>query len=400
MFPTLDRRSKEFYDSMNLWIHCAKSTITSRHLCETRGSVADPAYMEAKVRDLIKVSDKCEIEVLDHNKLQEQGMNLFYNVGKGADVKPRCVIVKYTGNPDSKDVDVAFVGKGVTYDTGGLNIKPTGAMEKMYGDKGGACAVIGALKGTIRLKLKLNIVFSMGFADNAIGSSAFKPGDILKAMNGLNVEIGNTDAEGRLVMSDTMTYVQRNYKPKQLVDLATLTGSMIVALGPGMAGAFTNDEDGILKELLAAGKESFEPLWHMPINEEHENYIKGQFGDICNMGKGGRFAGGSSKAAAFLRRFVEGDTKWCHLDIAGPAMNVPEYGGGIMKPPVCKGQTGFGASLLIHFLRNKTKQSFEWPPLESNPDIFTTYMHSIGLGPETAVGEVFGFDEDLLAFLP
>jgi leucyl aminopeptidase len=132
---------------------------------------------------------------------------MFYNVGKGAVVQPRCVMVHYQGDPDRDEVDYALVGKGVTFDTGGLNLKPTGFMEEMYGDKGGSCAVIGALQGTLELKPKKNIVFACGFAENAIGSAAYKPGDIIKSMNGLHVEIGNTDAEGRLVLGDTMTYV-------------------------------------------------------------------------------------------------------------------------------------------------------------------------------------------------
>lgn len=168
-------------------------------------------------------------------------------------------------------------------------------------------------------------------------------------MNGLSVEIGNTDAEGRLVMCDTMTYVQRTYKPKQLIDIATLTGSCIVALGTTAAGAFTNDEDGILEELKTASKQSFETIWHMPITDEHKMLMKGKFSDLNNLGKGGRFGGGACTAAAFLLNYVEGDTNWCHLDIAGPAMNMIGAG----KPPVCGGQTGFGASLLIHYLSNK-----------------------------------------------
>jgi len=142
-------------------------------------------------------------------------MNLFYNVGKGADSKPRCVIVHYQGDPSRSDeIDFALVGKGVTFDTGGLNLKPTGFMEDMYGDKGGSCAVIGALKGTLELGSKHNIIFACGFAENAIGASVYKPGDVITSMKGLSVEIGNTDAEGRLVLADTFTYVQKHFKPK------------------------------------------------------------------------------------------------------------------------------------------------------------------------------------------
>lgn len=214
----------------------------------------------AKGHELVK-----EIRVLDAQQLQDLGMNLFYNVGKAATSPPRCVMVHYQGNPDEPDkIDLALIGKGVTYDTGGLNLKPTGFMEEMYGDKGGSCAVIGALKGTLELKFKKNIIFACGFAENAIGSKSYKPGDIIKAMNGLNVEIGNTDAEGRLVLGDTMTYVQREFKPKQMVDLATLTGACVVALGNDTAGLFSNDDE-ITKEIQEASKQAFEPVWHLPI---------------------------------------------------------------------------------------------------------------------------------------
>ena len=201
-------------------------------------------------------------------------MNLFHSVGQGATVGPRCVIVKYMGNPESDEIETAIVGKGVTFDTGGLNLKPTGFMEDMYGDKDGSCAVIGALRGVIELGLKKNLVFACGFAENAIGSGVYKPGDIIRAMNGLHVEIGNTDAEGRLVLADTFTYVQKHYKPKTMVDMATLTGACKVALGMEMGGLFGNHQ-GLIDELKHASNVSFEPLWHLPIADEHKEAIKG-----------------------------------------------------------------------------------------------------------------------------
>jgi leucyl aminopeptidase len=165
--------------------------------------------MEQRIREIAKDhANVKEIRTVDHNKLQQLGMNLFYNVGKGATIQPRCVIVHYVGDPSrANEVDFAFVGKGITYDTGGLNIKGTGFMEDMYGDKGGACAIIGALKGTLERGSNQNIIFSCALAENAIGSAVYKPGDIIVGLNGLSVEIGNTDAEGRLVLSDTITYV-------------------------------------------------------------------------------------------------------------------------------------------------------------------------------------------------
>lgn len=170
-------------------------------------------------------------------------MEMIWNVGKGATVKPKVVMVHYQGDPSRDEVDLALVGKGVTFDTGGLNLKATGQMEDMYGDKGGAAGVIGALHGTMALGLKKNVVFSVGLAENAVGSECFKPSDILTSMNGLTVEIGNTDAEGRLVMGDVMTYVQRAFKPKRVMNMATLTGAAMVAVGTSTGCLFSNDDD-------------------------------------------------------------------------------------------------------------------------------------------------------------
>lgn len=226
----------------------------SKSLVRERGSVATPAWMakeaeqivekfvsineDKTVKDLVK-----SVKLLSATELQEQGMNLFYNVGKGAASQPVGVFIHYQGRPEEADVvDFAIVGKGVTYDTGGLNVK-TAMMELMYGDKGGSCAVLGALQGCLDLKLKKNVVFACAFAENAIGADAYKPSDILTAMNGLTVEVANTDAEGRLVMADTMTYVQRMYKPKKVAYIATLTGSCAVALGKTTGGLFANDEN-------------------------------------------------------------------------------------------------------------------------------------------------------------
>jgi leucyl aminopeptidase len=191
------------------WNVAAKATKYARDLTNTRGSIATPDYMEEEVRKLVK--DQASIKdfrIIKGQQLVDLGMNLFHNVGKGATSEPRCVTILYQGNPESKDIDIAFVGKGLTFDTGGLNLKPTGSIEDMYYDKAGACAVMGALKGALELGIKKNVVFAMGFAENAIDNKSYKPMDIIKSMKGITVEIGNTDAEGRLVLADTLTYVQ------------------------------------------------------------------------------------------------------------------------------------------------------------------------------------------------
>jgi len=206
---------------------------------QIRASTATPGFMEERVREVAGQHPNIkEIRVLEGQELVKLGMNLIYNVGKAATSQPRAIYVNYQGNPNTTDVDLVIVGKGVTYDTGGLNIKVSG-MHMMHGDKGGACAVIGALQATCELNLEKNVIFACGFAENAINEKAYKPGDILTAMNGLSVEIGNTDAEGRLVMSDTMTYAQREWKPKKCMFIATLTGAVAMALGMTTAGFFT-----------------------------------------------------------------------------------------------------------------------------------------------------------------
>lgn len=317
----LEDQSGRDAEAYKLELAMALALETSKSLVQVRGGIADPAWMTAEAQkiaagggDLIK-----EVRILVDQELVAQGMNLFYNVGKGAVSKPRGVFIHYVGRPEEADVvDMAIVGKGVTYDTGGLNVKPTGGMELMYGDKGGSCAVLGALKGTLELKVKKNVVFACGFAENAIGADCYKPSDILRAMNGLSVEIGNTDAEGRLVMADTMTYVQRNFKPKKVTYIATLTGASVVALGKTTGGLFSTD-DTMVADWKKASENSHEALWHMPLNAEHRESIKGKYGaDISNMGA--YRWGGASQAAAFLEHFVEDKRPWAHLDIAGPGV--------------------------------------------------------------------------------
>ena len=243
-------------------------------------------------------------------------MDLLYAVGQSAEDEARCVIVNYQGDPDSSEVHLALVGKGVTYDTGGLNLKLADGMFSMFGDKNGACAVLGALYGTLQLKPKKNIIFSVGLAENAIDSKSYKPGDIIKSMKGYTVEIGNTDAEGRLVLADQMTYVQKEFAPNQMIDLATLTGAAKVALGLETGALFSND-DQLAENLISSGQRNFEAVWRLPITDEHRNNMRRTQSDLSNMSK--TPFGGSCTAAAFLENFVEKGTKWAHFDISGPA---------------------------------------------------------------------------------
>jgi len=233
----LDFTQKQVADA-EFRINSAHCALYGRDVINMRGSEAAPDFMEQEIRLLAEGKQGISnINVIKGEQLREKGLNLFYNVGKSATEEPRLVTVEYRGNPDSKEIDYAIVGKGLTYDTGGLNLKPTGYMEDMYMDKGGAVAAMGALKGAIEMQLPVNVVFAFGIAENAIDAKSYKPGDILTSLKGYTVSIGNTDAEGRLVLADTMTWVQREHKPKYMVDLATLTGAVKVALGSTTAGA-------------------------------------------------------------------------------------------------------------------------------------------------------------------
>ncbi len=195
-------------ETLNLWITMAEATLYSRVHANTRGGIANPSHMEEQVRQLISGHSEIKsITVIKGKEMKDLGMGLFYAVGQGANSDPRCIVVEYRGLPESDKIDIAFVGKGITFDTGGLNMKGTGNIENMYTDKSGACIVMGALKGTLDLKLKKNIVFAFAFAENSVDANSFIPMDILTSLKGLTVEIVNTDAEGRLVLSDTMTLV-------------------------------------------------------------------------------------------------------------------------------------------------------------------------------------------------
>jgi len=243
-----------------------------------------------------------------------------------------------------KKNEIALVGKGITFDTGGLNIKPTNSIEDMYMDMSGSAAVLATLATLPKLDIHQNIVGVLCLAENAVSEKSYHPSSIIKSYKGLTVEIGNTDAEGRLVLADGLTYVQKHYKPSYVVDLATLTGACVVALGEYASGLFTNDNQ-LRDELCASGDAVFERTWPMPLYSEFSTEIKGTHSDIKNTGKS-RY-GGASVAAAFLKEFIEEGVKWAHIDIAGPAMTSEKRG------HVPKGGTGNGTQLLLHWIKNK-----------------------------------------------
>jgi leucyl aminopeptidase len=259
-----------------------------------------------------------DVEVLDVKAMQKLGMGALLGVAQGSTHPGRTVIMRWNGGKRG-DQPVAFIGKGVCFDTGGISIKPAGSMEDMKGDMGGAACVVGLMHALAARKAKLNVVGAIGLVENMPDGNAQRPGDIVTSMSGQTIEIINTDAEGRLVLADVLWYVAKKFKPKFMVDLATLTGAIMVALGTEYAGLFSNN-DALAERLTQAGLETGERVWRMPLGPEYDKQIDSQFADMKNAGARN---GGSITAAQFLQRFVD-DTPWAHLDIAGTAMGAPK----------------------------------------------------------------------------
>jgi leucyl aminopeptidase len=280
-----------------------------------------------------------EFEVLDETQMAELGMGALLGVGQGSRRPPRLLAMRWNGGAaDAKPV--VLVGKGITFDTGGISIKPALGMEAMKWDMGGAGAVAGAMAALAGRKAKANVVGVCALAENMPDGNAQRPGDVVTSLSGQTIEVINTDAEGRLVLSDAITWAQRQYKPDVIVDLATLTGAMIIALGHEYAGLFSND-DGLAAQLTTAGTESGDKLWRMPLGEPYDKLIESPIADMKNVGPR---EGGSITAAVFLQRFVETGVKWAHLDIAGMAW--ADKASHLYD----KGATGYGVALLDRFV--------------------------------------------------
>ncbi len=307
----------------------------------TRNLVSEPSnvkYPATIVEDIEALSDiGIDVELLHEDRMRELGMGALLGVGQGSRRESYIAIMRWNGAENQDEQPVAFVGKGVTFDTGGISIKPSGGMEEMKYDMAGAGAVIGLMKALAGRKARANVVGVVGLVENMPDGNAQRPGDVVTTMSGQTIEVINTDAEGRLVLSDALWYTQKTFKPKFMVDLATLTGAIIVALGTYQAGLFSNNDE-LAERLTAAGKASGEELWRLPLGPRYDKDINSEIADMKNVGKGRE--AGSVTAAQLLERFVE-ETPWAHLDIAGMAW---------MKrgddPIVPKGASGFGVRLL------------------------------------------------------
>ena len=324
--------------------HFAELELVIKNIFLTRDLVSEPSNelnpeSYAKICQAIKVPG-LEIEVLGEKEMAKLGMHSLLGVGQGSARESKMVIFKYFGaknkNAKGDNAPIAFIGKGVTFDTGGISIKPSNNMEDMKTDMARSAVVVGLMKLLAERKAKVNAIGAIGIVENMPSSTAQKPGDVVKSMSGQTIEVINTDAEGRLVLADVLHYTNTKFKPKLMVDLATLTGAIIVALADVHAGLFSNDDE-LSNQLLEAGKKSGETLWRMPVSEEYDAMINSDIADMKNVGSGR--GAGSTTAAQFLQRFV-GKTKWAHLDIAGVAWK------GKGDATAVKGATGFGVKLL------------------------------------------------------
>ena len=310
----------------------------TRDLVSEPPNVLFPVEFAARVKALETLG--LEVEILGEPEMIKLGMGSLLAVGQGSIRESHLAVIKWYGAANKSDQPIAFVGKGVCFDTGGISIKPADGMEDMKWDMGGAGAVAGLMHALAGRKAKVNAIGILGLVENMPDGNAYRPGDVLTSMSGQTIEVINTDAEGRLVLADAVWYTQDRFKPTAIVDLATLTGAILVALGREIAGFYATD-DALAGQLDAAGKAVGEPLWRMPLGEAYDRQIDSPAADMKNIG-GGRW-GGSITGAQFIKRFTN-DVKWAHLDIAGVVWAEKD------KPLMEKGATAYGVRLLDRFV--------------------------------------------------
>ncbi len=310
----------------------AEGSTLARECANRPGNLCTPEFLASQARKLGKAHG-LKVTVLDRKACEKLGMGAFLAVSQGSEQPPRFIVARYQGAAKS-DAPVVLVGKGITFDSGGISLKPGAEMDEMKYDMGGAASVLGTLAAVARMQAKVNLVGIIPACENMPSGRAVKPGDVVTSLSGQTIEILNTDAEGRLILCDALTYAER-FKPAAVVDIATLTGACVIALGHHRSGLFSPD-DALATELLAAGEQALDPAWRMPLDEEYDEALKTHYADMANVGPR---AGGSITAAMFLKRFTA-KYRWAHLDIAGTAW----------KSGPAKGATGRPVGLLTHFL--------------------------------------------------
>ena len=332
VFNTIDRdlpvqltKSLAILNGMNL----------CKDLGNTPSNICTPTYLAEQAKELSAKFKTVKTTIIDEKQMKKLGMNAFLAVSKGSAEPPQFVIMEYFGAKDKNQAPHALVGKGITFDSGGISIKPSPNMDEMKFDMCGAASVLGTIHAIAEMKLPINVVGVMAASENLPGSTATKPGDIVTSLSGKTIEILNTDAEGRLVLCDALTYIER-YKPASVIDIATLTGAIIIALGHQITGLMSNSEE-FAQELIHAGQQSDDPVWYLPMNDEYEKVLESNFADMANV-DWDRSAG-SIVAGCFLSKFMK-NQRWAHLDIAGTAWNSGKS----------KGATGRPIPLLVQYL--------------------------------------------------
>ncbi|MEJ2209370.1 MAG: leucyl aminopeptidase, partial [Anaerolineae bacterium] len=323
----------------------AEAACLARDLVNRPANYATPTDLAEVAMEIAAEFDNMRCQVLSEEDADELGMGAFLGVAQGSEEEAAFIILEH--NPGREDLDtVVLVGKGITFDTGGISLKPAENMDRMRGDMGGGAAVLATMYAVGELELPLHVVGLVPATENMPGGRAYKPGDVLMALNGKTIEVLNTDAEGRLILADALAYAAR-FEPQAVVDLATLTGACVIALGRGVAaGLFSNDDD-LTAHLLAAAEDSGERLWRLPLYDDYLATLKSLTADLSNTG--GRY-GGVGASAMFLQQFAEG-YPWAHLDIAG--MSFEDRPNSPQRPAhLQKGATGFGVRLLLQFLRD------------------------------------------------
>ncbi|MFT5387979.1 MAG: leucyl aminopeptidase [Candidatus Omnitrophota bacterium] len=353
-YKTASKNIKKLTDKVVTLITTKNSIVTdaikvcdgvtlARDLVNENADITNSKYFEKVVREVILNHKNTKLTILNRKELTNKGLKFHLAVNQASVNEPKLIIVDYKGAGAGKPY-TAFIGKGLTFDTGGLNLKPSGNIESMRLDMAGAAAVVGTLKNTLSLKLKKNILFVIGVAENVTGSKSYKPGDVLKGYAGITVEVLNTDAEGRLVLADAISYIVKNYKPIKIIDIATLTGACIVALGHDYTAVMANN-DQFANQILNSAEVTDDRAWQLPIYPELKENVKSSIADIANLGQP-KGAGGSITAGEFLRQFV-GKTQWVHLDIAGTS-----FVDGPSRMYFGHGATGSGVRLVTHYLKN------------------------------------------------
>ena len=317
-----------------------EGTFYARDLVSEPGNVLHPDEYAKRISSLRK--DGLKVNIYDEKKLKKLGMHALLGVGQGSVRGSYLVTMEWNG-AKNKVKPLAFVGKGVCFDTGGYSLKPAKFMEDMTYDMAGSATVVGLMKSLALRKAKINAVGVVGLVENMVSGNAQRPGDIVKSYSGKTIEILNTDAEGRLVLADALTFTEKKFKPKFIVDLATLTGAIIVCLGSEYAGLFSNDDD-LSNKIFNAGKKVEEKVWRMPLHKNYDKLMNSKNADVQNINYVG--GAGSTTAAQFLQRFILNKTPWAHLDIAGMAFS--KYGGALNSG----GATGFGVRLLNKFVED------------------------------------------------